>query len=242
MTSHYRAVFAPSQELAMATGREDVIVLSNGVDTRTFHPLKTEQRPNLRRDLGWGPEETVFFVPRRWAPNKGVLVAATALSFLGHRALRFVFAGSASTQYVDYAARVSEALSVAPVPYDVLGHLNYDDLVPYFQAADFVLIPSIREATSLAALEAMACGTPVIASATGGLLELIVHRETGFLCTPASPVALANVIDDVLRLDSSTLADVARRAINVAHSYEFSWSHVVDTLECHYDEALRASR
>jgi len=239
LTSHYRAIFAPSRELAESTGRPEVIVFSNGVDTNKHQPLVRRDRESKRREFGWGEKEVVFLVPRRWAPNKGVLVAARALSLIAHHPVRFVFAGSTSTQYPDYAAQVSSVLSGSTARSDIVGAIAPADLVAYYQAADFVVIPSIREATSLSALEAMACGTPVIATTAGGLVEVFTDGETGFLCAPGDPSALAQRINDVLAADPATTRRVSERALAVARSYEHSWEHVADLLESAYERALR---
>jgi glycosyltransferase involved in cell wall biosynthesis len=61
----------------------------------------------------------------------------------------------------------------------VLGNLNHSDLAELFNSADVCVIPSILEATSLACLEAMACGLPVLGTDTGGLAELIREGSNG---------------------------------------------------------------
>ncbi|MFZ5823433.1 MAG: N-acetyl-alpha-D-glucosaminyl L-malate synthase BshA, partial [Bacillota bacterium] len=77
----------------------------------------------------------------------------------------------------------------------VLG--NQERVVELLSCADLFLLPSEQESFGLAALEAMACGVPVIASNTGGLPEVVVDGETGFLCPPGDVAAMA---DRALRL------------------------------------------
>jgi len=72
----------------------------------------------------------------------------------------------------------------------VLG--NQEQVVPLLSVADLFLLPSEQESFGLAALEAMACGVPVIASDTGGLPEVVVDGECGFLCTPGDVEAMAS--------------------------------------------------
>jgi glycosyltransferase involved in cell wall biosynthesis len=108
-----------------------------------------------------------------------------------------------------------------------LGHVeNVPDVLGSAQA--FVL-PSLSEAFPNAAIEAMAAGLPVVASAVGGLLDLVDHGRTGLLVPPADPGALAgaiaSLVDDparAARLGAAAREDVAQR---------FSFDRMVRTFE-----------
>ena len=81
--------------------------------------------------------------------------------------------------------------TVAPVPHHLLS--------TYYRAADVVLVPSRSESFGLVALEAAACGTPVVAAAVGGLRTLVEHGVTGFLVERRDPVAFAAHAEQILR-------------------------------------------
>ena len=83
-------------------------------------------------------------------------------------------------------------------------------LSTYYRAADVVLVPSRSESFGLVALEAAACGTPVVAAAVGGLLTLVDHGHTGFLVAGRDPEVFAAYTDELL--DNDRLAAEMARA------------------------------
>src|SRR5207344_3296631 len=95
----------------------------------------------------------------------------------------------------------------------------HDQLVEYYRAADVVVVPSHTESFGLVALEAAACGTPVVAANVGGLRLLVDDGVTGYLVDARDPHAYATLIDRVLRDDSDEM-----RARAVARSTRYRWS------------------
>jgi glycosyltransferase involved in cell wall biosynthesis len=85
------------------------------------------------------------------------------------------------------------------------------DVAPMIKAADLVVQPSHFEALGLSAIEALACGVPLVASAVGGLLDFVVDGENGRLCPPQDPPALAACIAPLLS-DTVARARLAARA------------------------------
>lgn len=121
----------------------------------------------------------------------------------------------------------------------VLG--NQEQVVPVLSAADVMLLPSQQESFGLAALEAMACGVPVVASRTGGLPEVIIDGETGFLCPVGDVEAMAERVlqlltDDALyrQLQYAGAARVRQHfcASRVVPQYEALYAAVLGAASC----------
>jgi len=157
------------------------------------------------------PAEPFFLVPRRLVPKTGVRYAIEALARLPQRHAQLVIAGGgplrAELEQLATACGVAERTHF-------LGSVPRAQLLPLFARATAVLIPSVPvtgviEATSLAVMEAMACHSVPVASAIGGLAELIQDGETGLLVPPADADALARALE-------SLLTDAPRRAALVA--------------------------
>ena len=97
----------------------------------------------------------------------------------------------------------------------------HDHLATYYRAADACLVPSRSESFGLVALEAAACGTPVVAAAVGGLRSLVEHAHTGFLVEGRDPAAFAAYVGEIL--DNPRLAsEMSRNAVARALGYRWS--------------------
>ena len=172
-------------------------------------------------DLGDGP--MLLFVGRI-QPLKGLDVAVRALAELEDPRAVLVVVGGASGR--DGRSEV-ERIDKLAATLGVADRIRFTDPQPhhllstYYRAADVVLVPSRSESFGLVALEAAACGTPVVAAAVGGLRTLVEHGRTGFLVEGRDPevfAAYAGQILDNPALGRGRAAAAARRARN------FTWS------------------
>ena len=116
-----------------------------------------------------------------------------------------------------------------------VGAQDQDTLNFYFSAADCLVMPSHYESFGMVALEAMACGAPVIASDVGGLTQLVRHGETGLRVPPRDPAALADAIEYLLS-DEPRRRRMGHSAACLAEDYD--WSKIVDKLAAVYQELL----
>ena len=96
-----------------------------------------------------------------------------------------------------------------------------EELATWYDAATLVAVPSYNESFGLVALEAQACGTPVVAAATGGLLTAVADGRSGVLVDSHDPQAWARELGDVVA-DPERLARLG--AGGVAHAQGFGWS------------------
>ncbi|MBI3538615.1 MAG: glycosyltransferase [Chloroflexi bacterium] len=118
-----------------------------------------------------------------------------------------------------------------------LGRRAQESLPYYYSAADAVVMPSLYESFGMVALEAMACGAPVVASDVGGLSFIVRDGETGYLVPENDPHALAACLKPLL-FDPKLRARLGARGIEIAR--EYAWSHVADQIELVYAELTGA--
>jgi D-inositol-3-phosphate glycosyltransferase len=199
-----------------------VEIVAPGVEHAFFAP---GDRMGARRalGLGLGPEPVLLYVGRI-QPLKGAPVAVHTLAALDRPDASLVIVGGASG--LDGEAEISKLHALV----DELGFSGRVHFVPpqphhilssYYRAADVVLVPSRSESFGLVALEAAACGTPVVASAVGGLLTLVDHGHTGFLVQGRDPEVFASYTDEILGNDRLA-AEMAVSA--AARSHRYTWS------------------
>ena len=192
-----------------------------GVDHAFFSPGNPS---GARAALGLEPGPVMLFVGRI-QPLKGIELALRAFAASAHRNAQLVVVGGPSGQNGDVEVQrmhdLADTLGVAgrvrwcdPQPHHILS--------TYYRAADVCLVPSRSESFGLVALEAGACGIPVVASNVGGLQTLIDDGETGALITERDPDLWASKIDRIL--DSPTLAQsMGERA--ALRSRRYAWSY-----------------
>jgi D-inositol-3-phosphate glycosyltransferase len=115
-----------------------------------------------------------------------------------------------------------------------LGAQPRDKMPWFYSAADVTVVPSYHETFGLAAVESLACGTPVVATRSGGLMTVVKHGVTGFL-VPRWPSAFAERIDQLLSDHAlwSRMSAAARPSIE-----QFGWSSVAQQIYKVYDEMV----
>ena len=181
--------------LGLAPHRAHVVPM--GVDTALFSP---RPRSGARSALGISGHERVVLSVGRIEPYKGTNVLVRALSLLHDlRDVRLLVVGGREGEPgVEWLRETALSSSVSHL-LDWRAAVPQHELPAYYAAADVCAVPSLHETFGLTTLEAMACGTPVVASRAGGMRELVRHNETGLLCEPADAAALAEALDAVLR-------------------------------------------
>jgi D-inositol-3-phosphate glycosyltransferase len=191
-------------------------IVAPGVEHAFFAP---GDQGGARAALGLPADAPVILFVGRIQPLKGPDVAIRALHALGrHDALLLVVGGASGSdgdtelerahQLVDELGLHDQVRFVPPQPHHILS--------TYYRSADVVVVPSRSESFGLVALEAAACGIPVVASAVGGLLSLVDHGETGFLIPDRDPArfakAIGQILDEPLLARSMSDASAARAA------------------------------
>ena len=180
---------------------DNVSVIAPGVDLSRFRPMS--QRYS-RDYLGYGPEKNILFVGRL-EPLKGVdnlFRAVASLENLKSITLSVV-GGDGNSQEKRRLKALAKKMRLNQTVH-FLGPIPQEELPIYYNAADVCVLPSYYESFGFAALEASACGKPVIASEVGGLRTIVNHGRTGFLVPPKRMDLIAERLcelldDDLLR-------------------------------------------
>ncbi|MHB1418803.1 MAG: glycosyltransferase family 4 protein [Bacillota bacterium] len=199
----------------------DIDTIPNFLDTSGFlNPLS--DRENSRRHRNLDPQDIVLFCPRRLTEKNGVTYPALTLSLLLERDPRYYLIYAGDGEQKDRLEQLVKEKGLQK-RVRLLGAVDQQTMLEYYALSDVVLIPSVHsagveEATSIAALEGMAAGLPVVASNIGGLAEIIRHRETGWLVPERDPQAIAEAVHTLVR-DQKLCRDLGRRARDyiVAH-------------------------
>ena len=181
-------------------------VIYNAVDSDVFSPQLREHRAAVRGKLGVPDSATVFLLVGSGYVRKGVARAIAALARLPGDAYLFVVGrDKARGRYRRLAEELGVGQRVA-----LLG--PQEDPRPFYGAADAFVLPTLYDPCPNAALEAMACGLPVVTSTKCGAAELILEHDAGFVC-PARDV-------DSLAWHMMTLTDAGARATLGARARE----------------------
>ncbi len=205
--------FAASREIAdvaesIAPG-VPVEALTNGVETTVFRPVTPSLEPS--------GERLRLVVPRRLFEKNGVehFVRALPLIVAEHDVEAIVVGDGPERAKLERIARELDVMDRLRF----LGARPHADMPGLLSSADLAIFPSLMEATSVAALESMACEVPVAASRVGGLPE-IVDEGVGALFEPGDPKALAACVSELIR--SGTLAE---RGVEARRRVVEHWSN-----------------
>ena len=157
-----------------------VVTIHNGIDLEVFKPTTNEK---LVRALGVDPAKPSVLFVGRITRQKGLPYLLKAAKRLPGDVQLVLAAGSADTPDIlaEVTALVNELKQSRSHVIWLNQQLNREELIALLSAASVFACPSIYEPLGIVNLEAMACGTPVIATATGGIPEVVVHNETGVL-------------------------------------------------------------
>lgn len=219
-----------------------VVTIPPGVDLERFSPVPKQL---AKQKVGIPDEHRNILFAGRIEPLKGVDTLLKAIALIQRRrpeAVRDVCVAIIggdpwNDNPDDEMARLQQLREQLGVSETVtfLGAKDQDILPDYYAAAEMVVMPSHYESFGMVALEAMAMGTPVIASEVGGLAFLIQDGRNGFLVPSRDPEALAERIFTLLN-DASCRAQLGQQAREHAKAYD--WSHIADKVVSLYGRVV----
>jgi len=225
---------------------EKICIVPPGVDTSHFYPIPADEAKEV---IGIPVKDRMLLFVGRIEPLKGVdtLIRAIAhmrsLGVLGRCPHYLAVIGgepAVSPENMDEEMkRLQELCKTLGIGELVvfLGKRDQNLLPYYYSAAEVVIMPSHYESFGMVALEAMACGTPVVASQVGGLAYLIQDQVTGMLIPDGNPEVLGETLTKLIR-DSELRSQLGRQA-NL-HAQEYSWEIIARKIKKLYDEICQS--
>jgi len=214
-------------------------IVAPGVEHAFFAP---GEKRGARHALRLPNDVPVMLFVGRIQPLKGLDVAVETLARLADRRARLVVVGGASgnegeTEVLRIRSLI-ESLGVAD-RVDFVAPQAHHILSTYYRAADVVIVPSRSESFGLVALEAAACGVPVVASGVGGLITIVDDGVTGHLVADRSPDVFASHVDRILA-NPIDAAAMGARAAEKARRY--TWSFAAARLRRAYSDVTSRDR
>ena len=210
-----------------------VRVIPCGIDLKLFKP---QDRQQARIKLGLGQRKPVLLFVGRLDPFKGPDLLLRSAAMMEEKA-QIVIVGGKSSHDKDM-----EQLKELAVQLKISNRVHFIGARPQYQlpliysAADVTVVPSFYESFGLAAVESLACSTPVVATRAGGLTTVVQNNETGFLI-PRCPGFFAERLDSLLQNPSmlKKMSIAARPSV-----LQFSWKNVANMVQNMYEDVINA--
>lgn len=227
--SHPDMIIGPSQELAdiptrFGVSRERTIFISNGVDPNKFSPKIDGNR--IKKRYGISDGEVVILCPRRLEPKNGVRYLIEAIPDIVKKFhnVKFMIVGEGGykKERMEMENRIKEFGHESKVIFT--GDVPNAEMPEFFAASDIVVLPSLMEATSIAGLEAMSTGKPLVGTTVGGIPQIIDDGVTGILILPRDSERLANAI--IFLLENEELRKSMGKNARERVEKELSWDAI----------------
>jgi len=219
--------------------RRKIQIVPPGVNTGRFYPSAEK---DAKLALGFDPDYKILLFVGRIEPLKAIDTIINALDVIQETQphllmqIRFAIVGGDPCDKNDIEMMRLQTLTQELGLSDVvlfLGAKDQTELPLYYAASTVVIMPSDYESFGMVALEAMASGTPVIASNVGGLGYLVKDEQTGYLVPVREPESIACCIQKMVNDDCCT-AEMGRQASNLAKDY--AWDKIADRLLNIFDD------
>lgn len=171
------------------------IVIYNGINTADFQRPRSD---SLRKQFGWSANDTIIGSLGNIRSAKGydVLLRAAALLKNASAGYRFVIAGQGKQGLYDELLKLKDELDLE----EMVHFLGFnDDPAGFLANLDLFLLPSTTEGFSIATIQAMAAGLPVIVTRSGGPEEIVTHEQNGWMIQPGDSEAIAEAVDKLGR-------------------------------------------
>lgn len=217
-----------------------IVIIPPGVDTSRFYPIPEDEAKEF---IGAPPCAKVLLFVGRIEPLKGIDTLIQAIAIMRQRGVYVCLSviggdGDLSQESANTELRRLKAMREQAGVADLvtfLGKRSQDTLPYYYSAAEAVVVPSHYESFGMVALEAMACGRPVVASQVGGLAFLVQDGRTGFTVPVEEPQALADRLTQLVQ-DEELQHKLGKQAAAFAQGY--TWDKIAHQIETLYKKML----
>lgn len=200
-----------SRKITAVSGRESVHVIYNGVDTDHFKPKPADAQ--LRRDLGLDERPIIGFLGEARAKKGLGMLLRVYASVTQQQPAQLLLVGGVRKE--DRPMTELFRRQYPQLPLRIVEYLPHAELPPYYALCDLVVLPSLRDGLPNGLLEAMACGRPVIASAVGGMLDVVENGVNGVLLPPQNDAlweeSLLHYLED--KQSCARLAQAGRESV-----------------------------
>lgn len=215
---------------------EKLEICPPGVDTSRFYPIPQDEAKEF---IGIPKDEKMLLFVGRIEPLKGIDILIKAIAQIQKSDVLsncphylFIIGGDpdiGDREMNNEMIKLKELCNQLDIEDMVLflGKRDQDSLQYYYSAAEMVVMPSHYESFGMVALEAMACGIPVVATQVGGLQHLVQHESTGFVIPNDDPDALEEKITRLL-CNSTLRSEMSLESMRYAKS--FAWDNIVERL------------
>ena len=214
----------------------EVTVIPNGIPLDKFCPGQSS--PQLRSELGLTTDDRVLLVVSRLTPWKGHMTLLEAVARLADRWpwLKLVIVGEVAFWEADYEQQLKQRAAELGLTEQVIWTGFRSDVPELLRLCDIFVLPSVREPFGRVIIEAMATGRPVVATASGGVPEIVVNGQTGLLVPPEDAQSLAGAIETLLA-DSQRAQQMGAEGLTRAHQL-FSADRVAQQVQELYQRIL----
>jgi alpha-maltose-1-phosphate synthase len=209
---------------------ERVEVIHNGINLDVWK--HTELGASLKKEYGI-KDDYILFVGRP-TPQKGLEYLVQARDLIDKNIQIVLGATGADTK--EYEDRMTKEVEKKPNMVWIHKLLKEEEYVQLYSGARAFVCPSVYEPFGIINLEAMSCSTPVVASAVGGITEVVVPEETGLLVEPKDPKQIADAVNRILKDKklAKKFGDNGRKRVEE----HFSWTYIASQTKQLYEKLL----
>jgi D-inositol-3-phosphate glycosyltransferase len=219
---------------------DKIVIIPPGVDISHFYPIPNDEAKEF---VGVSPCDRLLLYVGRIEPLKGIDILIHAIALMRQKGIKICLSVIGGSTSLDPDFENNEMARLQLLREQVglldlvafLGKREQESLPYYYSAADAVVVPSHYESFGMVALEAMACGTPVVASQVGGLAFLVRDGVTGFTVPVDDPEELAAYLIKLVD-DEDLRKTMGLKASEFAKDY--AWDKIADQIIALYNEVV----